>query len=131
VQAGHHKILHRLQELKKEAGMITAVLTFEPHPRTVLFPDQKDLKILTLTGEKLKLLDKYGVDVVVVYPFTTEFSMISAKEYIADILAKSLKTKHLVIGYDHKFGHKRSGNIQTLKAYSGEFGYDVEEISAQ
>jgi riboflavin kinase/FMN adenylyltransferase len=131
VHSGHQKILSRLLDLKKETGMVTAVLTFEPHPRRVLFPEQDDLKILTLTEEKLKLLERYGVDIAVVYPFTTEFSTIDAKDYVAEILVRSMKTRHLVIGYDHKFGHKRSGNIQTLRNYSAEYGYDVEEISAQ
>jgi riboflavin kinase / FMN adenylyltransferase len=131
VHLGHQKILARLKELKEQTGLNTVVLTFDPHPRKVLFPDQKDLKLLTLIDEKLDLLNHYGVDVAVVYPFSVEFSHLDPKLYISDILVKSLKVKHLVIGYDHKFGSGRKGDINTLKKYSGEYGYTVEEISAQ
>ena len=131
VHLGHQKILDRLKEMKEQTGLKTVVLTFDPHPRTVLFPEQKDLKLLTLVDEKLDLLDRYGVDITVVYPFSVEFSHLDPKLYISHILVKSLKVKHLVIGYDHKFGSGRSGNIQTLRQYSDEYGYTVEEISAR
>ncbi|MGZ4089883.1 MAG: bifunctional riboflavin kinase/FAD synthetase [Bacteroidia bacterium] len=130
VHLGHQKILNRLQQLKKKHGFNTVVLTFEPHPRKILFPQQTDLKLITLIEEKLDLLEKYGVDVTVVYPFDKEFSNIESKEYIEQILIKSLKVKHLVIGYDHKFGKNRNGDINVLKKYSEEFGYEVEEIDA-
>ncbi|MBX3164322.1 MAG: bifunctional riboflavin kinase/FAD synthetase [Bacteroidetes bacterium] len=131
VHLGHQKILKRLQELKHETGLQTVVLTFEPHPRKVLFPEQKDLKLITLVDEKLELLDKYGVDVTVVYPFSKQFSQLSSEFYVKDILLKQLNVKHLVIGYDHKFGHNRSGDINTLKHYSSANNFTLEEISAQ
>ncbi|MBI2721289.1 MAG: bifunctional riboflavin kinase/FAD synthetase [Bacteroidetes bacterium] len=130
VHLGHQKILSRLQQLKKQFGLNTVVLTFEPHPRKILFPEQTDLKLLTLIDEKLNLLETYGVDVTVVYPFDKEFSNIESKEYIEDILLKSLKVKYLVIGYDHKFGRNRSGDINVLKQFSGSSGFQVEEINA-
>lgn len=131
VHLGHQKILKRLQELKNETGLQTVVLTFEPHPRKVLFPEQKDLKLITLIDEKLELLDKYGVDVTVVYPFSKQFSQVSSEFYIKEILLKQLHVNYLVIGYDHKFGHNRSGDINTLKHYAVENNFAVEEISAQ
>src|SRR5690606_33117427 len=100
---------NRLKQLKSETGLKTVVLTFEPHPRKVLFPEQKDLKLLTLIDEKLDLLRNYGVDVTVVYPFSKKFSEIEAESYIKNILVKDLSTKFLVIGYDHRFGKNRSG----------------------
>lgn len=130
VHLGHQKILSRLRQLKKQFGLNTVVLTFEPHPRKILFPEQTDLKLLTLIDEKLNLLETYGVDVTVVYPFDKEFSNIESKEYIEDILLKSLKVKYLVIGYDHKFGRNRSGDINVLKQFSGSSGFQVEEINA-
>lgn len=131
VHLGHQKILNRLNELKQQTGLKTVVLTFEPHPRKVLFPEQKDLKLLTLVDEKLELLDTYGVDVAVVYPFTKQFSQLDAEFYIKDILLKQLNVKHLVIGYDHKFGSNRSGDINTLKKYAPDNNFTVEEISAK
>ncbi|MBA3664032.1 MAG: bifunctional riboflavin kinase/FAD synthetase [Bacteroidetes bacterium] len=130
VHLGHQKILSRLQQLKKKHGLNTVVLTFEPHPRKILFPHQTDLKLLTLIDEKLLLLENYGVDVAVVYPFDKEFSNIESREYIEHILLKSLKVKYLVIGYDHRFGKDRGGDIKVLKSYAKTFNYEVEEIDA-
>jgi len=130
VHLGHQKILSRLQQLKQKHGLNAVVLTFEPHPRKVLFPEQKDLKLLTLIEEKLHLLENYGVDVAVVYPFDKSFSNIEAKEYIEQILIKNLKVKYLVIGYDHHFGKDRGGNIKVLQQFEKEYGYEVEEIDA-
>ncbi|MCE3259117.1 MAG: riboflavin biosynthesis protein RibF [Bacteroidetes bacterium] len=130
VHLGHQKILSRLQQLKQKHGLNTVVLTFEPHPRKVLFPNQADLKLLTLIDEKLHLLENYGVDVAVVYPFDKSFSSIEAKEYIEEILLKNLKVKYLVIGYDHHFGKDRGGNIKVLQQFEKDYGYEVEEIDA-
>jgi riboflavin kinase / FMN adenylyltransferase len=130
VHLGHQKILGRLRQLKATYGLTTVVLTFEPHPRKLLFPQQKDLKLLTSVDEKLQLLDNYGVDVAVVYPFDHQFAEISARDYVSEILAKNLKVKYLVIGYDHKFGRNRSGDIHVLRELSEEFAYEVEEIDA-
>ncbi len=112
-------------------GLQTVILTFDPHPRRVLFPDQKDLKLITNTYEKLKLLEEYGVDIAVVYPFTKEFSKLESERYISELLCKKLRVKHLVIGYDHRFGNNRSGDISVLQKYAPTFGFLVEEISAK
>jgi riboflavin kinase / FMN adenylyltransferase len=130
VHLGHQKILKRLQELKEETGFQTVVLTFEPHPRKVLFPDQKDLKLLTLVDEKLALLKEYGVDITIVYPFDKAFASIEPESYISNILVKSAKVKQLVIGYDHKFGKNRGGDINVLRHYADFYQYKVEEIHA-
>lgn len=131
VHLGHQKIFERLKELKKQTGLKTVVLTFEPHPRKVLFPNQKDLKLLTLVNEKLALFEKYGIDIAVVYPFTKEFSETETRFYIQEILVRSLNVKHLVIGYDHRFGKNRMGDIGTLFESSFEFKFHVEEISVK
>lgn len=131
VHLGHQKILRRLQELKLQTGLKTVVLTFEPHPRKIIFPEQKDLKLITLIDEKLDLLEKYGVDITVVYPFTEDFAHSEAQHYIEHILLKQLHVNYLVIGHDHKFGINRSGNITTLIDYSKNKPFQVEEISAE
>ncbi len=131
VHLGHQKILDRLQNLKQTLNLSTVVLTFTPHPRKVLFPQQKDLKLITLVDEKLELLNKNNVDVSVVYPFDIAFSQLDAEEYIKTILVKQLNVKHLVIGYDHKFGKNREGSIDTLKQFSQKYNFTVEEISAK
>ena len=131
VHLGHQKILDRLHNLKQTLNLSTVVLTFTPHPRKVLFPQQKDLKLITLVEEKLELLKKNNVDVSVVYPFDIAFSQLDAEEYIKTILVKQLNVKHLVIGYDHKFGKNREGSIDTLKQFSQKYNFTVEEISAK
>ncbi len=131
VHLGHQKIIRRLVELKNKQGGDIVLFTFDPHPRKVLFPDQLDLKLITTTSEKCELLKQFGVDYVLVYPFTKEFSQMQAQDYISDIIAKGLKTKTLVIGYDHRFGSNREGNIDNLKQLSNVYNFEVEEISAQ
>jgi riboflavin kinase/FMN adenylyltransferase len=130
VHLGHKKILDRLKELKSLHGGETVVFTFDPHPRTVLFPEQKDLKLITTTAEKTDLIEKAGIDHLIIYPFSREFALLSSEEYIKEFLVTRLHTKLLVIGYDHRFGHKREGNIETLKKFSKDLAYTVEEIPA-
>lgn len=131
VHLGHQKIIKRLVELKQKQGGEIVLFTFDPHPRKILFPEQKDLKLITTTEEKCEILKQFGVDHVLVYPFTKEFSKIQAQDYIADIIVKGLKTKTLVIGYDHRFGSNREGSIDTLKQFAPIYHFDVEEIPAQ
>lgn len=131
VHRGHQKIIERLLELKKQHGGETVLFTFEPHPRKVLFPEQTDLRLITNTSEKCELLKQFGIDHVLVFPFTKAFSQMQASTYINEIISKGLQTKTLVIGYDHHFGSNREGNINMLKAQSSKYGFDVEEISVQ
>lgn len=131
VHLGHQKILNRLAEIKAQTGLRTLVLTFDPHPRKVLFPEQKDLKLLTSVPERLELLKQMGVDVTVVYPFSLSFSETDSAFYIEDILLKQLQVRYLVIGHDHRFGRNRSGNFETLVDYANRGKFQLEEIPAQ
>lgn len=131
VHLGHQKILKKLVELKNKNGGETLLFTFDPHPRKVLFPEQRDLKLITTTQEKCELLKQFGIDNILVFPFTIEFSKMSAEDYISNIISETLKTKTLVIGYDHRFGSNREGNIETLKQVSGNYNFDLIEIPAQ
>ncbi|MBC7696405.1 MAG: bifunctional riboflavin kinase/FAD synthetase [Burkholderiales bacterium] len=131
VHLGHQKIIKRLIELKTKQGGETVLFTFDPHPRKILFPEQTDLKLITTTEEKCELLKQFGIDHVLIFPFTKAFSEMQAKDYISDIISQGLKTKTLVIGYDHRFGSNREGNIETLKELSSTYQFEVEEIPAQ
>lgn len=131
VHLGHQKIIKRLVELKQKQGGEIVLFTFDPHPRKILFPEQKDLKLITTTEEKCDILKQFGVDHVLVYPFTTEFSKMQAQDYISNIIVKGVKTKTLVIGYDHRFGSNREGSIDTLKQFAPIYHFDLEEIPAQ
>lgn len=136
VHLGHQKIIKRLVELKNKQGGEIVVFTFDPHPRKVLQESQTapiaiGVKLITLTEEKCEVLKHFGVDHVLVFPFTKEFSQMQANDYIEDVIVKGLKTKTLVIGYDHRFGSNREGSIETLKQFATIHQFNVEEIPAQ
>jgi riboflavin kinase/FMN adenylyltransferase len=131
VHLGHQKIISRLKDVAKEEDGSTVLLTFSPHPRMVLFPDDNELKLLNTLPEKIELLEKYGVDHLIVYPFTKEFSRLTSIEFVRNILVNSIQTKRLVIGYNHHFGRNREGSFEHLKEYGPLYGFEVEEIPAK
>jgi riboflavin kinase/FMN adenylyltransferase len=131
VHLGHQKIISRLKDVAKEEDGSTVLLTFSPHPRMVLFPDDNELKLLNTLPEKIELLEKYGVDHLIVYPFTKEFSRFTSIEFVRNILVNSIQTKRLVIGYNHHFGRNREGSFEHLKEYGPLYGFQVEEIPAK
>ena len=97
----------------------------------MLYPDDNDLKLLNTQQEKIALLEKAGIEHLIVHPFTREFSRLTSLEFIRDILVKKINTKKLVIGYDHHFGRNREGTFDHLKEFGHVHGFEVEEISAQ
>jgi riboflavin kinase/FMN adenylyltransferase len=130
VHIGHQQIIRRLKETAVRIGGETVLLTFFPHPRMVLFPDRKQL-LLNTQEEKARLLEKAGIDHLIVHPFTREFSMLSSKDFIEDILVRKLGTRMLVIGHDHHFGRNREGSFDHLRQFGPVYGFDVEEIPAK
>ncbi|OJW84969.1 MAG: riboflavin biosynthesis protein RibF [Bacteroidetes bacterium 46-16] len=130
VHLGHRTILDEVVRHTKSVKGESIVITFEPHPRKLLFPGQP-IKLITPLQQKLDLIVKAGIHHVVVAPFTREFSQLSATEYIRDFLVKKFQPHSIVIGYDHHFGHDRKGDINLLKEQSAEYGYKVFEIPAQ
>lgn len=130
VHLGHRTILQQVVSHAKELNGESIVLTFEPHPRKLLFPDQP-LRILTPLQEKIDLITQAGINHVFVVPFTKEFAALSAEAYIQEFLVKHLHPKGIVIGYDHQFGHDRAGNINLLQDYENEGGFRVYEIPAK
>lgn len=131
VHIGHRKIIEHIQQKAIEINGESVVLTFEPHPRLVLFPEDNQLRLLTTLDEKLYLLEQAGVDHVVVIPFNLEFSRLTAASYVENILVNRLHTQCLVIGYDHQFGRNREGSIEQLQKLAPKFGFEVEEIPPQ
>ncbi len=130
VHIGHRRILTRLQESAQRSGGESVLFTLFPHPRLVLQPDL-DLKLITSLEEKVYLLEKTGLDHLVVFPFTQEFSKTSSLEFVRNILVNAIGAKKLVIGYDHHFGRNREGTFEHLKEFGPVYGFDVEEIPAQ
>lgn len=130
VHLGHKMILNRIQDIADSIDGESVMLTFVPHPRLVLYPHNPLFLISTLE-EKLSLLSRLGLDHVVIMPFTKEFSSITAEDYIEKVLVENFHPSYIVVGYDHRFGRERKGDMQMLQQYSEKYHYKVEEIPAQ
>ncbi|MBB5639403.1 riboflavin kinase/FMN adenylyltransferase [Pedobacter cryoconitis] len=131
VHFGHQKIIKRLCELAKAKGGESVILTFFPHPRLIIDPENQDLKMINTIEEKAGILAGLGVDHLIITPFTRDFSNLSPAEYIKNILVDTIGIKQLIVGYDHRFGKDRSGGMTDLVAFSGPYGYEIEEIKEQ
>lgn len=130
VHMGHKAILKRLVETAREDNLDSVVLTFFPHPRMVL-QQNSDLKLLNTIEERSQLLEKTGLDHLVIHPFTHAFSRLTAMEYVRDLLVNRLNAQKIIIGYDHRFGRNRTANIEDLKEFGRTYNFEVEEISAK
>ncbi|WP_268033899.1 bifunctional riboflavin kinase/FAD synthetase [Algoriphagus sp. PAP.12] len=131
VHLGHQKILHRIREIARSVEGETVLITFWPHPRLVLYPEEHKLRLLSTFEEKAKLLRQFGIDHLVTIPFTKEFSQLTSKEFIEEVIVNRIQTKKLVIGYDHRFGKNREGSFEYLKENCSSYGFELEEISRQ
>lgn len=133
VHIGHKVILQRLKKLAAEIGGETVLITFHPHPRKVLYPETvgKDLFLINSQREKIQLLEKAGLDNLVIVNFTLEFSRISSMEFVRDILLNKLHARTIVVGFNHHFGHNREGDYEGLKKLGVTHGFQVEEIAEQ
>lgn len=131
VHHGHYKILKRIQQLAEETEGEDVVITFHPHPREIIYPKDNELQILTTLDEKLEYFRRAGVSNVVIVPFTIEFSQQPAQEYIEKFLVSRFHPKFIVIGYDHRFGLNRTGNVNLLKLYGEDFGFEVVRIEEE
>jgi len=131
VHIGHRKILERVKKIAKDNNGQSVIITFWPHPRLVLFPDQQDLRLLTTLEEKEELIQELEIDHLLKIPFTREFSELSSQQFIEEVLIKRINTKKLVIGYDHRFGRNREGSFEHLQQNSQKYGFEVEEIPRQ
>lgn len=130
VHIGHQKIIDQLVKVGQNKNLEAVVLTFFPHPRMVLQKDS-NIKLLNTINERKELLSKLNLDGLIVKTFDREFANLSARDYVKNILVDELNAKHIIIGYDHHFGKNRSANIDDLKRFGKEYGFEIEEISAQ
>jgi len=131
VHLGHRRILEQVQALAQKNMGESVVITFDPHPRSVLKPDDASFKLLSTTQEKIELLAQAGIDHVVVAPFSHEFSQQTAQQYVEDFLIEKFAPRYIVIGYDHHFGAGRKGDLAFLKKFEKTAGFEVVEIPAQ
>ncbi len=131
VHIGHQRILSQLVETARQTGGETVLLTFFPHPRLIINPDDDSLRLINDIEEKTHRLALAGIDHLIITPFTRDFSIQTPDEYISDVLVNKIGTKSIIIGYDHHFGKDRAGNIDVLNANSSIFDYQVGEIPKQ
>jgi riboflavin kinase / FMN adenylyltransferase len=133
VHIGHKTIINRLRMLAEKYDGESVLITFHPHPRKVLYPDTsgKDLKLISSQEEKLFLLEKAGVDNLLVIEFTREFSKISSEEFVRDLLIGKLGARVVVVGFNHHFGFNKEGDYKQLWNMREKYDFDAEEIPEQ
>ena len=131
VHVGHRKLIDRVKEIAREIGGETLILTFFPHPRMVLYPNEHGIELLNTVREKILLLEEAGVDHLIIHPFDQEFSELSSEQFIKQVIAEKIKTSKLVIGYDHRFGRKREGSFEDLLKLAPTLGFEVEKIAEE
>ena len=127
VHTGHQKIIAQLKDEAAKISGESVIITFDPHPRKVLEPS-RPLKLITTLDEKIELLDKQGVDHLVVVPFTRVFAGMSAEEYMRDFLVDKFRPHTIIIGYDHRFGHDRRGDYHMMESFAEQLNFQLCEI---
>lgn len=131
VHTGHRFILDRIKEVARETGGESVLFTFDPHPRTVLFPDDNRLKLLNTQEEKIERVRAAGIEHLIIHPFTEAFAKLTPLDYVRDLLVNEIGVKTVVLGYDHRFGKNREGDFDSLREFGDMFNFSVEEIPPQ
>lgn len=130
VHLGHQSILDKLNNATQDGLYESVVLTFFPHPRMVLNQDL-NIKLLNTIDEKKLLLENFGIDSLIIHPFDTTFSKLSAEDFVKNILVDQLNIHKIIIGYDHRFGENRTANIEDLITFGQKYDFEVEQILAK
>lgn len=130
VHIGHNAILDKICKAAQQENLESVILTFFPHPRLIV-SDNYDIKLLNTIAEKSILLEKKGIQNFIIHPFDKTFSELSPREFVTQVLVEKLNIQKIIIGHDHKFGKDRAADFNDLINFGKEFGFEVEEISAQ
>lgn len=130
VHAGHRQILGNIVQLAKQQNGKSILVTFNPHPRKVLFDDESTIKLLSTLKEKVALFTEIGLDYLIILPFDETLSKMSAVNFVRDILVEKIGVQTMVVGHDHRFGRNREGSFDDLKEYADIYGFEVKEIAA-
>lgn len=130
VHFGHRKILERVLQNAENNKYESLVLTFFPHPRMVL-EKKSNIKLLNTISEKTDLLEKIGIQNLVIHPFDESFSRLTAEEFVRSVLVDQFNIHKIIIGHDHRFGKDRTANIDDLIRFGKQYGFEVEQISVQ
>jgi len=128
VHRGHQKVIARLKEIARSHGGESVIFTFYPHPRLVTAPGESNLRLLTTLEEKKVLFARFGIDHLIVFPFTKAFSQLTYAKFVEEVLVKQLHTNCLVVGYDHRFGKNREGGFEYLQNCADKFGFEIEKL---
>ena len=129
VHLGHQEVISELKRISALSGGDSVVFTFEPHPRIIIAPQEDSLRLLSTKKEKINLMEKIGIDHLVIFPFTSEFSKLSYNEFVKNILVGKMNIASLVVGYDHRFGQGRKGDFNSLELLSDDLNFKVEQLS--
>lgn len=129
VHEGHRALMETVVAKAKKRRARSVVVTFDPHPRTIINPKGSSIRLLTSLKERAEILEDIGVDELCVIPFTRDFSLLSSEEFVRDVIHAKIGISEFVIGYDHHFGKDRSGTIETLENLGPELGFDVYVVS--
>lgn len=128
IHLGHREIIKELLEIAKEKNLTSSLLTFEPHPKTVVQDSPHRINLLTTLEEKLQILQDIGLERVIIAKFTREFSEMEYKNFVEDILLQKLRASYIIIGYDHSFGRNRVGNFRELENLSTIYSFNLKEV---
>lgn len=131
VHAGHRVLMDKVLQKAEERDARSVIVTFDPHPREIITPGKGGIKLLSTLQERREVLGELGIDVLLVIPFDRDFSLLSAEEFIRDIIYEKVGVSEFVIGYDHHFGHDREGTIETVERLGAALGFDAYVVSKQ
>jgi len=131
VHKGHRTLMDTVVEKARERNARSVIVTFDPHPREIINPGSKGIRLLTTLQERCEILEDLGIDLMVVIPFDRDFSLLSSEEFVRDIIHEKIGVSEFVIGYDHHFGKDREGSIDTIRRLGGELGFDSYVVSKQ
>jgi riboflavin kinase/FMN adenylyltransferase len=131
VHAGHRVLMNTVLQKAKERNARSIIITFDPHPREIIHPGSGGIQLLTTLKERREILEEIGIDLLVIIPFDRDFSLLSAEEFIRDVIYQQIGVSEFVIGYDHHFGRDRKGTIETVERLGSQLGFDAYVVSRQ
>ncbi|MFH5833085.1 bifunctional riboflavin kinase/FAD synthetase [Halalkalibaculum sp. DA3122] len=131
VHKGHRVLMETVLKKAEKRNARSVIVTFDPHPREIISPGEKGIKLLTTLQERREILEDLGIDKMVVIPFDRDFSLLSSEEFVEDIVYKKIGVGEFVIGYDHHFGRNREGTIETIEKLGNRLGFDAYVVSKQ
>ena len=129
VHRGHQAIIEYLKQRAEEQSGPSTLVSFDPHPRAVVHGD--DVPLLTTVAERADLLEDLGLDRLVVVPFSMDFAQLGPEEYVRDVLVKRIGVQEITVGYDHRFGKDRAGDVDLLRELGGQYGFETDVIPPQ